>query len=88
LLTLINIPKSAKITKGDTVMTSQYATRFPPSVIGTVYNIVEDQSTNFYTLTIRPATNFFSLQYVYVVENLQAEEQKQLEESTRKKFNE
>src|SRR4030095_4345998 len=87
-LTLINIPKSAKIALGDTVITSQYATRFPPTVIGTVYNVVEDQSTNFYTLTIRPATNFFSLQNVYVVENLQAEEQKQLEEATKKKFSE
>jgi rod shape-determining protein MreC len=87
-LTLINIPKSAKIARGDTVMTSQYATRFPPSVIGTVYNIVEDPSTNFYTLTLRPATNFFSLNHVYVVENLQAEEQKKLEEATKKKFNE
>ncbi|HYJ37371.1 MAG TPA: rod shape-determining protein MreC, partial [Chitinophagaceae bacterium] len=85
-LTLINIPKSAAITIGDTVITSQYATRFPPSVIGTVYNIVEDKSTNFYTLTIRPATNFFSLQNVYVVENLQAEEQLNLEESTKKKM--
>jgi rod shape-determining protein MreC len=87
-LTLINIPKSAKVAKGDTVMTSQYATRFPPSVIGTVYSIAEDPSTNFYTLTIRPATNFFSLQNVYVVENLQAEEQNKLEEDTKKKVNE
>jgi len=87
-LTLINIPKSAKVAKGDTVVTSQYATRFPPTVIGTIYNIAEDPSTNFYTLTIKPGTNFFSLQYVYVIENLQAEEQKKLEEDTKKKVNE
>ena len=87
-LTLINIPKSAKVSRGDTVITSQYAARFPPSIIGTVYNIIDDKSSNFYTLILRPATNFFSLQNVYVIENLQAEEQKQLEEATRKKFNE
>ena len=87
-LTLINIPKSAKIAKGDTVITSQYATRFPPSVIGTIYNIVEDPSTQFYTIFIRPATNFFSLHNVYVIENLQAVEQKNLEEATKKRFNE
>ena len=87
-LTLINIPKSAKVAKGDTVITSQYATRFPPTVIGTVFSVAEDPSTNFYTLTLRPATNFFSLQYVYVVENLQAEEQKSLEDATKKKVNE
>jgi rod shape-determining protein MreC len=87
-LTLINIPKSAKVQRGDTVITSQYTNKYPPTVIGTVYNIAEDPSTNFYTLTIRPGTNFFSLQYVYVVENLQAEEQKKLEEDTKKKLNE
>jgi rod shape-determining protein MreC len=87
-LTFIGVPKSAKVTRGDTIVTSQYATRFPPSVIGTVYNIAEDPSTGFYTLTIKPATNFYSLQYVYVVENLQAEEQKKLEDDTKKKVNE
>ncbi len=85
-LTLTGIPKSAKIQKGDTVVTSQYATSFPPSLIGTIQNIEEDPSTGFYTLILRPATNFYSLQYVYVVENLQAAEQKQLEEETRKKI--
>ncbi len=83
-LTLINIPRSAKIAMGDTILTSQYANRFPTTMIGTIHSIVEDQSTNFYTLRIKPATNFFSLQYVYVVENLQALEQKQLEDATKK----
>ena len=85
-LTMTNIPKSAKVARGDTIITSQYATRFPPTVIGTVYAIVDEQSTNFYTLTIKPATNFFSLRNVYVIENLQADEQKKLEETTRQKI--
>ena len=83
-LTLIDIPKSAKIAKGDSVITS-YSDRFPPGlVVGTVQDIVEDKSSNFYTLRLRPATNFFNLQYVYVIENLQRNEQKQLEEATKK----
>jgi rod shape-determining protein MreC len=83
-LTLIDIPKSAKITKGDSIITS-YSERFPPGlVVGTVQSIVEDKSSNFYTLRLKPATNFFSLQYVYVIENLQRDEQKQLEEATKK----
>ena len=83
-LTLIDIPKSAKITKGDSVITS-YSDRFQPGlVVGTVQDIVEDKSSNFYTLRLRPATNFFNLQYVYVIENLQRNEQKQLEEATKK----
>lgn len=83
-LTLIDIPKSAKITKGDSIITS-YSDRFPKGLlVGTVYSIIDDKSSNFYTLRLTPATNFFSLQYVYVIENLQREEQKQLEEATRK----
>jgi rod shape-determining protein MreC len=83
-LTLIDIPKSAKIAKGDSVVTS-YSDRFPPGLlVGTVQDVIEDKASNFYTLRLRPGTNFFSLQYVYVIENLQREEQKQLEEATRK----
>jgi rod shape-determining protein MreC len=83
-LTLVDIPRSAKISKGDSVITS-YSDRFPPGlVVGTVESILEDKSTNFYTLKLKPGTNFFSLQYVYVIENLQRSEQKQLEEATRK----
>jgi rod shape-determining protein MreC len=83
-LTLIDIPKSAQITKGDSIVTS-YSDRFPKGLlVGTVHSIIDDKSSNFYTLRVRPATNFFSLQYVYVIENLQQNEQKQLEEATRK----
>lgn len=83
-LTLINIPKSAKITKGDSIVTS-YSDRFPKGLlVGTVESILDDKSSNFYTLRLKPATNFFSLQYVYVIENLQQNEQKQLEEATKK----
>lgn len=83
-LTLIDIPRSAKIAKGDSIVTS-YSDRFPPGLlVGTVYDIIEDKASNFYTLRLKPGTNFFNLQYVYVIENLQRDEQKQLEEATRK----
>ncbi|HYC28522.1 MAG TPA: rod shape-determining protein MreC, partial [Chitinophagaceae bacterium] len=83
-LTLIDIPKSARIAKGDSIVTS-YSDRFPPGLlVGTVYEIIEDKASNFYTLKLKPGTNFFNLQYVYVIENLQRDEQKQLEEATKK----
>ena len=53
-------------------------------VVGTVQDIVEDKSSNFYTLRLKPATNFYNLEYVYVIDNLQRDEQKQLEEATKK----
>ncbi len=86
-VTLKDIPKSAKVNKGDTVITSQTSSLFPPGiVVGTVYEIVEDKSSNFYTLKLKTATNFFSVEYVYVIENTQYDEQKRLEDSTRKKI--
>jgi rod shape-determining protein MreC len=86
-VTLKDIPKSVRVTKGDTVLTSQTSSLFPANImVGTVYEIVDDKTSNFYTLKIRPSTNFFNLEYVYVIENQQYDEQKKLEDSTRKKF--
>ena len=86
-VTLKDIPKSVRVTKGDTVLTSPTSSLFPANImVGTVYEIVDDKTSNFYTLKIRPSTNFFNLEYVYVIENQQYDEQKKLEDSTRKKF--
>jgi rod shape-determining protein MreC len=85
-LTMKNVPKSVPVVVGDSIVTSQYATyRFPQGImIGTVAGIVEDKTSNFYTLRIKPATNFYNVEYVTVVENLQKVEQKKLEEATKK----
>jgi rod shape-determining protein MreC len=86
LLTLKDIPKSAKVGKGDTVLTSQISSLFPANImVGTVYEIVPDNSSNFYTLKVRPSTNFSNIEYVYVIDSKQYDEQKRLEDSTRKK---
>jgi rod shape-determining protein MreC len=80
ILTLRNVSKSAKVVKGDTVVTSTYSANFPSYLmVGTVASIVEDPSSNFYTLRIKTATNFFNVQYVYLVENTRYAEQVQLE---------
>ena len=57
-------------------------------MIGTVADIVEDKSTNFYVLRIKPSANFQNLQQVFVVENLQREEQVTLDKTTQKKIDE
>jgi rod shape-determining protein MreC len=54
-------------------------------MVGTVAEIIPDNSTNFYVLKIRTAANFADLQQVFVVENLQYTEQEKLLEETRKK---
>jgi rod shape-determining protein MreC len=85
-VTLKDIPKSAKVAKGDTILTSQTSSLFPANImVGTVFDIIPDNTSNFYTLKVRPATNFFNIEYVYVIDNLQYDEQKRIEDSTRKK---
>jgi rod shape-determining protein MreC len=85
-VTMKNIPKSVRVQKGDTVLTTQLSLTWPANLmIGTVTEITPDNSTNFYILRVRPATNFGTIEYVYVIDNLQYDEQKMLEDSTRKK---
>lgn len=82
---LKDIPKSAQITKGDTVLTSELSSIYPPNImVGTVAAIINDKSSNFYSLKLKPATNFYSVPFVYVIGDLQREERKKLEEATRK----
>lgn len=79
-LTLRNIPRSIKVAKGDTVMTSTYSANFPSHImVGTIYGIAADPSSNSYTIKLRASTNFYSLQYVNVVNNVQWDEQRRLE---------
>jgi rod shape-determining protein MreC len=83
---LRDIPKSAKVAKGDTIVTSQTSSKFPANImVGTIAEIVPDNTSNFYSLKVRPITNFFNIEYVYVIDNLQYDEQKRIEDSTRKK---
>jgi rod shape-determining protein MreC len=83
-ITMINIPKSVPVAKGDSVVTSGYSLSFPPGImIGVVSDVIDDKTSNFYTLTLKPSTNFYSLEFVTVVDNLQKDEQKKLEEAAR-----
>lgn len=82
-LILTDIPKSSAIKPGDTVLTSTYSANFPPKLpIGTVNKISSDAESNFYTLRIKTAVNFFSIQYVYLIDNVFYQEQMNLEQTT------
>jgi rod shape-determining protein MreC len=79
-LNMINISKSAPVAKGDTIVTSNVSDIYPAGImVGTVSGISAEAGSNFYTLRIKTATDFSTLQYVYVIEDLQKEEQKKLE---------
>jgi rod shape-determining protein MreC len=84
---LRGISRSVEVKKGDTVLTSRYSYNFPPDkIIGTVAGIANDPTTGFYILKVKTAVNFSNIQQVFVVENLQREEQLQLEKETDKKI--
>lgn len=82
-LQMNGIPKSTKIKVGDTVITSNLSGNFPEGlIIGTIAENKIDQSTGYYNLKVKTATNFLTIQYAYLVENTMWTEQKQLELKT------
>lgn len=86
-LVMKRVTKSAQVQKGDSVITSNIANlTFPPGImIGTVAQIANDpDGGSYYMLKLKTATNFFSLQYAYLVENVVWTEQKELEDKTPK----
>jgi rod shape-determining protein MreC len=84
-LTLINIPVSDSIVKGDTIITGTYSRSIPPGkMVGTVAEISKDKATNFFILKIKTAANFADLQQVFIIENLQYDEEQKLLEQTKK----
>ncbi|SFD24969.1 rod shape-determining protein MreC [Chitinophaga sp. CF118] len=79
-----DVPKSVRLVRGDTVVTSGYSALFPENIpIGYVESYsLPDKGSTAYSIRIKLATNFFNLQYVYVVDNMLKDEQKSLEDST------
>lgn len=79
---LSDIPKNVPLHKGDSVITSGYSAIFPPGLlIGFVDGVKESPSSNFHIVRIHFATRFRNLQYVYLIKNNNAGEQKNLEGS-------
>jgi rod shape-determining protein MreC len=74
-VTLTKIPRTIKINKGDTVVTSPYSDIFPAGqTVGYVEEVAEEKATSVYSLKVRTATNFYSIQHAYIVRNLQKAE--------------
>ncbi len=81
LVDLVDIPSHVKLHKGDTVLTTSFSTIFPEGiVIGTIEEFELKAGNNFYTIKVKPGTDFRSVTNVYIVGNLLKNEQQQLEE--------
>lgn len=86
-LVLRKIPKTVEVKIGDTVLTSPVSFNYPPGyMVGTVHDIRLDNTTGMYELRVRTAANFYNLQQVHVLENLDYTEQTGLHQDTRKKM--
>ena len=87
-LSMINVRKSVKVAKGDTVLTSGITTTFPYGLmIGTVESVEADKNTNNFRIMVKSTANFYNLQYVYAIDNLQKEEINKLVEKAKNKIN-
>jgi len=72
VLTLNDIPKSTKLTKGDTIITSGFSTFFPKGLmLGRVEEVYQDKSSNNVKVAVKTAANFYNLEFGYAIDNVQ-----------------
>ena len=50
-------------------------------MIGRVSSIIKDPSSNYLTLNVKSTTNFYNLEYIYLVENKRMADQKNIEKN-------
>jgi rod shape-determining protein MreC len=82
---LKDIDKTVPVKKGDTISTTEFSALFPAGImIGKVIESKLNPGSNFNAIKVGLSTNFNNLSYVYVVDNLKKNEQRILEEATKK----
>lgn len=75
IISLGGIPKSAKVAKGDTIISSGFSTSIPKGMMmGIVEEVKSDKSTNNHLIKFRSSANFYNLEFVFIIDNKQAEE--------------
>lgn len=76
---LIDVSKYTKVFKGDSAVTSDQNSVFPPGImVGRVQSVTVNPNQTFYNIVLHLATDFRNLSYVYVVQNHQLVEQENL----------
>ncbi len=78
--TLNEIPFHVDINTGDTIVTSGYSAIFPKGImIGTIHEFSIPEGESFYNISVSLSVDFKNLDYVYIINNLLKNEQKELE---------
>lgn len=76
---LIDVSKYTKVFKGDSAVTSDQNSVFPPGImVGKVESVTVHPNQTFYNIVLGLSTDFRNLSYVYVVQNQQLGEQENL----------
>ena len=89
IITLNGIPRGVKVAKGDSIISSGYSTSIPKGMmIGIVDEAKADKTTGNFIIKFRSSTNFYNLEYVYALDNNQAEGIKAILESVKNKAQE
>ena len=85
VVTLKDISKEVKVAKGDSIITSGLSDKFPYGLlIGTVKEVINDKTSSTYVIKVKTAANFYNLQYVYIINNLQKFEPQELLKKVKK----
>ena len=87
MISLTGISKGSKVVKGDTIISSGLSTSSIPKgmILGIVEEVKSDKSTNNYLIKFRTAVNFNNLEYVYIIDNKQAESIKAILDTVKQK---
>ena len=72
---LVDIPKIADVKIGDTIVTSGLSSIFPKGIyVGTIEDFKLDDAENYYEINVKLFNDMTSVEHVYVIENIDAEE--------------
>jgi len=75
LVQLIDIPKLALITVGDTITTGGRSTIFPKGIpVGEVVSFKLDDTENYFNIDVKLFNDMTSIGHVFIIENLDTEE--------------
>ncbi len=82
IIELSDISRYKPVEAGDTAVTSNFNSVFPPDImVGIVKNVKTRPDQTFYDIDLSLSTDFRNLTYVYVVENSMVKEEQELENS-------
>jgi rod shape-determining protein MreC len=86
-LLLTNVAKNLDVVAGDTLITTDYSSTYPPNIrIGIVSEVAEQQGSLFKRVLVTPGVDFVKLEEVFVISYIPDAERSELEQSLQQKL--